>query len=108
MSNNFADLLDQTNTYRSWQKPMSFIHTVSAAESGSGIVKIGIVSIPEMQQTDGLIKTVQVFSSAEVEKTAGFMCWYSDTSGVLQIQNAGVAALATDDVVNVVASFYTV
>jgi len=106
MSNNFADILSDANTKSSWQKPKSFVHTVSAAEAGSGIVKIGVVNIPAMQPTDGLIKIVQVTTSARVIKPA-FKVWYSTESGVLQIEN-GTDTFATNDVVNAMTAFYTV
>lgn len=106
MSNNFADILSDANTYSSWQKPKSFVHTVTAAEAGSGIVKIGVVNTPAMQPTDGLITNVQIKTSAYVIKP-NFKVWYSSTSGVLQIEN-GTDTFATADIVNVMTAFYTV
>ena len=106
MSNNFSDLLGDSATNRSWQKPMSFVHVVNSGEVSSGIVKIGIVNIPDMQPTDGLIKIVQVETSARVIKS-NFKVWYSAVSGVLQIEN-GTDSLAFGDIVNAMAAFYTV
>ena len=88
--------------YVTYHRPKGIKHVVDAGESGSGVALIPFVNDTN---TDDLIFSAKVTTSANVVKTVGLDIDYNVASGLIVVTN-GTVNLATNDIVEIIGMFY--
>jgi len=94
-------------TNKTFWKPIGIKHDVTAAEAGSGVVRILVPGTAPASgsPTDDFIFTTQIKTTANLVKT-DFGQLYDVNSGTIYIED-GVDALVEADVIEVIGMYYT-
>ena len=91
-------------TYKTLQRPISIVSSVTADEETANAVVLEVVEITSGEVTDEFL-WVQEVKRAGVE-IPGFKGSYESTSGSLTIADAEAVSLTSGDVVTVMGTFY--